>query len=97
MASVKKRDITGVWFFTYSDIDKEKISALWNIENRIVFWDVDYILDKEIYMWFLLYIEEWYISLLEWYTFTWEFNDVDIKDYELSYSWRNRVIPDSLK
>ncbi len=96
-SEIQNREITSSWFFCKISVDKSITQPIKNMSDRIIFWDVLCNVDKKVYMWFLLYIENWYISLLEWYTFDDDFTQFDSKNYELSYELLNeRKIPSEL-
>lgn len=94
---VLNREITSSGFFCEIFVDKSQAQPIKSTAERIVFWDVICNVDKNIYMWFLLYIKSWYISLLEWYTFDDDFTKFDSENYELVYElWNDRKIPTEL-
>lgn len=79
--SILKKQITNVsvtsiksstpWFFTEIEVDKSKAVPIKNITKKFIFWDVGLNRKNESYMWFILFIKEWY-------TYDQEFNDFTI-------------------
>ncbi len=92
-SSVKDRQITDSWFFTDIKVNTEVESLKY--KEKIVFWNLDCIYKWEIVMWFLLYIEDWYLTLLEAYTYDESFLDIDINSCKLTYN-KNIDIPKKL-
>lgn len=94
---VLDRETDSAWFLSKILVDKSKARSINNSTEKIIFWDVWCDVSQKIYMWFLLYIENWYITLLEGYTYDDDFTQFDMQNYELVYEWwSNRNIPDEL-
>lgn len=94
-SKVINREENTSWFFIKIEVntDIEKI----DIKQRLIFWDVISKANWKIFMWFLLYIENWYISLLEWYTFDDDFVWFNNNTYNLEFELPNkRKIPKEL-
>lgn len=92
-STVINREESTVGFYTKIEVNKTKTEPV-NIKSKsIIFWDVLCLLKNKPFMWFVLYIEDWYISMLEWYTFDESFDSFNIEDYQLIYElWEDRKI-----
>lgn len=98
-SSIVSRESSTAWFFTNIEVNKNIAVPIKSITKNFIFWDVGLKRDNEDYMWFLLFIEEWYITMLEWYTYDQEFKDFTIfANYSFEYDKVNvRDIPEKLK
>lgn len=94
-SKVKTRKESSAWFYTEILVDKLNTIPIYT-NRRIAFWDIICEIQDESFMWFLLYIENWYLTLLEWYTFDKPFLNFDIERYNIKYEQELRKIPKDL-
>lgn len=93
--TVKSREISPVWFFTHFSISDLALPI--SAKNKIIFGDVDCESpDVPDGLWFLLYIENGYISMLECYTYWDEVRSFDLELYTVKYNSEKRELPKEL-
>jgi hypothetical protein len=75
-STVKSRESSTAWFFTEIIVKHNEDYRL-DYKGSLTFWDIGLDLWSENIMWFLFFIEDWYINLMEWYTYDYQFSSFD--------------------
>lgn len=82
-ASVKKMEYTGVWF--YMEINVLNNTAPISLKDNIKISDILWIRDNIPSLGFILYIENWYLSMLE--CFSYNDKEISFENIKLVYEW----------
>lgn len=82
-ASVKKMEYTGVWF--YMEINVLNNTTSISLKDNIKISDVLWIRNNIPSLGFILYIENWYLSMLE--CFSYDDKEINFENIKLVYEW----------